>query len=316
MDYSEYFETLDELEDKPLSKVKCCDIIKNQYQHNDIIKCKLCHNDITNIIETPEWRFYGSGDSKSDNPTRCGLPENILLPKSSLGSSIRGGSLNETMNKISRYQRWNSMPYKERSLYKVFLEIDTKCNQHNLTKVISQTAKSLYSLISSTKISRGKNRIGIIAACVYNSCKECNAPRSPNEIAEIFMIENKIMTKGCKQYIEIIRMSKIDISRVQDIRSITLHDFIDRFGYKLNLSDIDISHIKNIADICIELNIINDNTPPSMASGCIYLYIKYKQLDISKKNIGEVCKISEVTINKCSKKIEGDPLIKEYLLLL
>ena len=40
-----------------------------------------------------------------------------------------------------------------------------------------------------------------------------------------------------------------------------------------------------------------------MATGCIYLYIKLKNLPINKKLISENCLISEVTINKCYKKI-------------
>ena len=126
---------------------------------------------VTNIIEGAEWRFYGASDSKSSDPTRCGMPVNQLLPESSVGTSIsyRGG--NKNMYKIRKYQQWNGMPYKERSLYKVFLEIQGKCSKHNIPNVIITEAKSLYKIISSTKISRGSNRTGIIAACVYFGCQ-------------------------------------------------------------------------------------------------------------------------------------------------
>jgi hypothetical protein len=36
------------------------------------------------------------------------------------------------MKKIRNYHLWNAMPYKERSLYKVFNEIQLKCNGNNL----------------------------------------------------------------------------------------------------------------------------------------------------------------------------------------
>ena len=55
----------------------------------------------------------------------------------------------------------------------------------------------------------------------------------------------------------------------------------------------------------IENNIISENTPPSIAAGCIYLYIIKNKLNISKKKISEVCNISEVTINKCYLKINN-----------
>ena len=51
-------------------------------------------------------------------------------------------------------------------------------------------------------------------------------------------------------------------------------------------------------------NIISENTPPSIAAGCIFYYIKKKEMDISKKDISDICIISEVTINKCCKKLE------------
>ena len=43
-----------------------------------------------------------------------------------------------------------------------------------------------------------------------------------------------------------------------------------------------------------------------MAAGCIFLYIKYYKLSILKKEISDICKISEVTINKCYKKLSVD----------
>ena len=82
-------------------------------------KCGLIINII--IDDTPEWRFYGIGDSKTTNPTRCGYYNNKLLPMSSLGSVIsRRYGESYQMRKIRQYHTWNAMPYRERSLYNVF----------------------------------------------------------------------------------------------------------------------------------------------------------------------------------------------------
>jgi transcription initiation factor TFIIIB Brf1 subunit/transcription initiation factor TFIIB len=83
-----------------------------------------------------------------------------------------------------------------------------------------------------------------------------------------------------------------------------MDDFIDRFCSKLKLTIEDINHIKSISHLSQLYNLVNENTPPSMAAGCIYLYIKEFELDIHKKVISDICKISEVTINKCYKKLE------------
>ena len=99
-------------------------------------------------------------------------------------------------------------------------------------------------------------------------------------------------------------MSKCDKKRIQSHKSISLYDFTDRFCHKLKLCENKQKHIGILSKLCEELNLVNDNTPPAMAAGCIYLYIRILKLDIDKKQISEVCKISEVTITKTYRKMQ------------
>ena len=316
--FAQYYDELDMITKGPLSNKedatpKCCEQLKNYREYQGVIICNLCSQTITNIVDGPEWKHYGSEGYGHGDPSRCGIPSNALLPKSSLGSSVSNRNKSATMAKIGRYQQWNSMPYGERSMYKVFVDIDTRCSKAGFPKVIPQTAKSLYRILSETKVSRGSNRIGVIAACVYNSCKECGVPRSPNEIAKVFDISTKIMTKGCKQYTEIMRMSKTDLSRINNLKSIDLDDFIERFSYNLNIPEDEIQLIMRLSSVSQDLGLIGDNTPSAMASGCIYLYVKNFDLEINKSDISDVCQISEVTINKCCKKLEASEDLMLYL---
>jgi len=287
-----------------LEDTTCCSAIKNYVLEQGVITCKECNNTISNIVDGPEWRYYGMNDTRSSNPTRCGMPVNQLLPESSLGTSVsyRGGDSN--MNRIRKYQQWNGMPYKERSLLKVFETISIKSKQGGLSTKIIKEAHGLYKIVSATKISRGSNREGIIAACVFFACKINKVPRSTNEMADIFSITIPVMTKGCKKFQEIMQMNKVDIYRINETDIISLDDFIERFCSKLPLLDDDIRSIRSIATKCQDINLVNENTPPSMAAGCIYLYIKTNNMNIHKRDISDVCKISEVTINKCYKKLE------------
>lgn len=209
------------------------------------------------------------------------------------------------MYKIRKYQQWGGMPYKERTLLKVFQEITRVCKSEGIPEIIIKEAHVLYKIVSTTKISRGANRKGIIAACVYFSCKINKVPRSTNEIASLFKLQIPVMTRGCKKFQEIMQLNKVDISRIHNTNTITLDDFIDRFCSKLNMSKDDVTNIKHISYLCQVYNLVNDNTPPSMAAGCIYLYIKHGGFEINKKEISEISKISEVTINKCFKKLES-----------
>ena len=306
MEFEDHFNFLTKLDEKEEIKkeLTCCDLKDNYQNDNCMVICKVCKNVITNICDNPEWRYYGSNDNKSSDPTRCGMPVNTLLPESSVGSTVSFGSNSNGMYQIRRMQQWSGMPYKERSIYKVFLDIQNVCARHNIQTKIVNEAKSIYKIVSTTKISRGSNRAGIIASCVYFACKECDVPRSSKEIAEMFGITSNIMTKGVKKCQEIIHMDKKNKNRISKTKSTKPIDFISRFCNKLNIPDLDTEKILKICRITVDNYIISENTPSSIASGCIYYYIKKTDLGITKKDISDICKISEVTINKCCKIIE------------
>jgi transcription initiation factor TFIIIB Brf1 subunit/transcription initiation factor TFIIB len=53
-----------------------------------------------------------------------------------------------------------------------------------------------------------------------------------------------------------------------------------------------------------KLDIMPENTPPSIAAGVVYFVAQLCKLNISKKEVKTVSETSEVTINKCYKKLE------------
>jgi len=61
---------------------------------------------------------------------------------------------------------------------------------------------------------------------------------------------------------------------------------------------------------------INDNTPQSVAAGIIYFVAQTCHLNFSKGDVRNVANVSEVTINKCFKKIDmlKDKLVPSCIL--
>ena len=195
------------------------------------------------------------------------------------------------------------MPYRERSLWNLFTFIANRCMMANLPNIIIEDAKTNCKLVSEQKISRGSNRKGIIANCVYFSCKKNNVPRSMKEIAEIFNITVSEMTKGKKKYEDIMyQQSKITMKHIS---STNPFDYIDRFCSNLGL-DLNIKYIcQFIVFNAIRLDIFDDNTPPSIAAGAIFMVTNVLKMRISKVQVHAATKISEVTISKCFKKLNG-----------
>ena len=63
---------------------------------------------------------------------------------------------------------------------------------------------------------------------------------------------------------------------------------------------------------------IPENTPHSVAAGIVYFVSQVCKLNISKKQVNIISEISEVTINKCYKKLvaihKSDQLIPSIIL--
>lgn len=282
----------DEEDDSKCFKCGCQRIICDEGQNI----CMECNALQSRIIETTaEWRYYGADDSREDNPTRCGMPTNDLLPKSSLGSII-SGKKNESreQKQVRRYQMWNSMPYWERTLYTVFEQLNSNTQNQGIPIKVLNDAKVLYKRASEKKISRGENKEGLIASCIYYACLLNKIPRSPKEVAKMFHIDPYILTKGNARF-QILLNVNVDTSNPDD--------YISRFGSRLNMSCTDIKNCKELAQKLDELEIVSENAPTSVAAGTIFYYCTIKDLDYNKKQIAEVCDVSEVTITKCYKRL-------------
>ena len=87
--------------------------------------------------------------------------------------------------------------------------------------------------------------------------------------------------------------------------------FIDRYCSKLNMNH-ELTKVAQFMAVQIDKkNLIPENTPHSVAAGIIYLLSHEFSLGITKREIQLVSDISEVTVNKCYKKIN---LLKKDLI--
>jgi len=80
--------------------------------------------------------------------------------------------------------------------------------------------------------------------------------------------------------------------------------FIERYCSKLNINN-ELTKLCQFISMKIEkMDIMPENTPPSIAAGVVYFISQLCKLNISKKDVKIVSETSEVTINKCYKKLE------------
>lgn len=291
-------------EEEDMHKCKSCDSDDIVFTYGKFCcrNCGLLYG--SQIEHNAEWRYYGVDDSKSSDPTRCGMATSSLLPQSSLGSVVSlqfNGKHSHDFYKLRKYHQWNAMPYKERSLYNVFVQMQSKAKKAGISDCIIYEAKKMYKKISETKITRGSNRKGLIASCIYVSCKRKGVPRSAKEISTIFDIKPYEMTRGVKHFLEIMNLGENKKSFT--IKASTAVDFIERFCSNLELDDKIKELCMHISKKATEISIVDENTPPSIAAGSIYLVCSHFSIGITKKQVAKACNTSEVTISKCYKKL-------------
>jgi transcription initiation factor TFIIIB Brf1 subunit/transcription initiation factor TFIIB len=257
---------------------------------------------------SPEWRFYGADDKNTNDPTRCGNPINPLLVESSYGCKVLcNTSSSYEMKKIRKWTEWQSMPHKEKSLYDEFQFITIMAQNAGIPKIFIDYAMTIHKDISEQKMFRGLNRDGIKAASIYISCRLNGCPRTSHEIAEIFKLDKTSATSGCSMAVNILHNIERNVEPSQqiDLGATTPSSFIDRFCSRLNMNNELTLLSKFIAKKVESQNIILDNTPHSVAAGIIYFISQNCNLNISKNDIKQICGVSEVTINKCFKKLEN-----------
>lgn len=267
--------------------------------NNGVKLCSSCGTELGNEISSEaEWRYYS--DSNKTDPNRCGVANNPLLYESSFSTSIATNTYSSYFYKtINKLQTWQMMSPQERSLKTVFDRIFHQANVKGIPSSIIQYAQSLFKTVikeqgkTAHRLSRGSNRDGLIAACLFYSCSLHKVNRSKKEIAQIFEMDESDVTKGCKLFFKLMNKIMCLTANVM-----THTDFIDRFCSNLGLSDNIKKMVHQIADKAWTLGIVQNNTPPTIAAGAIFFVSTIYNLNLSKKIISQQCQTSHVTITK------------------
>ncbi len=262
--------------------------------------------DTCSIDRAPEWRFYSSADGGCD-PTRCGLPVNPLLQESSYGCRVSFGySASAEMRKVRRYTEWQAMPYREKARWDEFQRIRNHARRGGLPEIVIDAAMRYHTRISGYQTFRGLNRSGVLAASVYVACRIGRNPRTAKEIAEIFDLDTASATRGVKNAMSIINSLERELEDCEKshFESTQPGDFVSRYCSRLGMSPHLAMLCRFVALKVEQGDLIPENTPHAVAAGLVYFVAHVCGARVTKKDVSGVSDISEVTINKCYKKLQ------------
>jgi transcription initiation factor TFIIIB Brf1 subunit/transcription initiation factor TFIIB len=322
-------------------------------------KCPECHSDVYlemdedetickkcalslgfQIDQSAEYRWFGADDRNPD-PTRVGNPLNPLLPESSMGTRIlvRPGE-SKAMRKIRQYHLWNVMPYRERTLWNVFEMLQVRAANAGISAAILEETKQLYAQISPLCICRGAQKDALMAACLFESLKRHDTPRRPAEIAEIFKINLKHITRGVKQFSGLLdehlhaqakkdtqvqaqpqtqtKQDSVSDSKVPEktvlvvnpvaTPSTNFRHYLEPAILRMEIPRSLMGALQDLANqvgnLLDELGICPETTPPSLAACSISLACQKLGLEKPNAEVATVCGISIATLQKCMKRID------------
>lgn len=235
------------------------------------------------IDEGAEWRIYANTE---DDPSRTGTITSELLPNSSYGSMMmrkRMPNQSEEAKAIAKLSAWSFSNHGERSWMGIFDAIQATALRAGLTKAIILDACGLFKLVEDAQKTRGETRRALMAAAVFTACRQNNATRSHEEIANLFHVSIRALCKG--------------LARFADEESSVLNTQLglaERMCADLGLADTDRDKIVSMLQGLPEL----EHTPKTIVAGVLSIVLGGQ---IPK--VAEVSGVSTVSIRKIVEKL-------------
>ena len=251
------------------------------------------------IDESAEWTSGITDDGSISDPARCGAPNaNPELfsndwGKGTIISTSHSTYKNKRMSKINFHM---SMNHKDRALFHAYKDIDEA--GQTLPGSVLQSAKILYKKFNDGKLTRGNVRLGIKGNCILYACRIANIPRTTKEIADMFNIQPKDISRTTDMFKELI-MGKTEQNYMTRP--------VDVLNRLLNVIELSKSERQCCIKMCNNLENcpeLMSKTPNTIATAIIYMNITHK---FSKAEVCELCEVSIPTVNKI------EAIIKRYL---
>lgn len=248
--------------------------------------CTCCGTILGSYIdEGAEWRVYGNTD---DDPSRTGTITSDLLPNSSYGSMMmrkRVPNQSEEAKSIAKLSAWSFSSHGERSWMGIFDAIQVTAIRAGLTKAIVADACGLYKGIEDSQKTRGETRRALMAAAVFTACRENDATRSHEEIADMFRVSIRALCKA---------LAKFDAG-VSSVLNTQL-GIAERICAELELPDKDRDAVVLFLQRLPEL----EHTPKTIVAGVVCIVLGGQLQKVS-----EASGVSVVSIRKIVEKLKA-----------
>jgi transcription initiation factor TFIIB len=280
---------------KPVNTIVCAYCAVSKIRTREGLTCTECGaEDQVFIDDTAEWTGGMTDDGQTSDPSRCTLPTvNHELFSAAWGKGTVIATNYHMSHETKRMAKINfhtSMNHRDRSLYHAYKNIDEACP--TLPENVLKDAKTLYKRFNAGKLTRGAVRTGVKANCVLYACRLAQIPRTTKEIADMFGIQCKDLSRTTQIFTDVVKEEKISdkgfVTKPFNVMQRLLNSF-----------DISKSERYQCNKMCTDLEDCVDlmsKSPISVASAVIFLVVASQKL--TKTELCDRCTVSVPTLNK------------------
>ena len=278
----------------------------------DYSRGELICNDCGLVIEEdfidhgPEWRAFDS--DQREKRARTGAPMTYTIHDKGLSTMIGWknrdsyGKSIPTRNRAQLYRlrKWQRRiriaDAIERNLAFALSELDRMASGMGLPRNVRETAAMIYRKAVLKNLIRGRSMEGVSAAALYAACRQCNVPRTLNEIAGSSRVSRKEIGRTYRFITRELGLKLMPTSP---------QDYISRFCSELKLSgDVKVKTLE-ILKKAADKELSSGRGPTGIAAASIYIASVLCGERRTQREIAETAGVTEVTIRNRYKEIAG-----------
>ena len=271
-------------------------------QNTGELCCSKCGLVLTDKITDTgaEWRSFSSGEG---NKARTGAGTSIRMHDMGLSTVIGAANKDSTgkplsasvKNSIERLRTWDSRSQAnssaDRNLRQALNEMDKLKDKLALSDAVIEKAAYIYRKAMERKLVRGRSIQGLVAACLYASCRNTETPRTLDDISQGMNIRRKDVAR-C--YRLLFRELELKMPVVDPVKGISRIASIAGLSEKCKRNAI------TMLNKAKKLGAVAGKDPMGIAAAALYLSCISIGESKSQKEISQASGVTEVTIrNRC-----------------
>jgi transcription initiation factor TFIIB len=250
------------------------------------------------ISETgAEWRSFANDDT---NRTRVGAGTSLTMHDMGLSTVIGAANKDSTgkpltssmKSSIERLRTWDSRTQAHSSADRNLRQALNEMDKLALTDAVVEKAAYIYRKAMEKKLVRGRSIQGLVAACLYASCRNTETPRTLDDVATGINIRRKDVAR-C--YRLIFRELELKMPVVDPVKGVS------RIASIAELSEKSKRKAVAILEQAKKIGMVAGKDPMGIAAAALYLACISTGEVKSQKEISIASGVTEVTIrNRCA----------------